>query len=216
MMNPIDFRKTSHIIFFAAFLPALSFGAGWLCAELIPNAPFWVETLSPLAAYALLYSAFDRFAWHWPIWRKLGIVTMPDVRGRWLGEQISSHRDKNGKNRKARVIMEIEQTFSSIHTMTYYRNWNSQQTATTFMKVGNDCALVTFFESEPKVHYDGDAEAHKGYMRLIQLPDTTLEGSYINAAGRSGELTFRRTRYTLHRTFNSVGGNASSKGKSSK
>ena len=54
----IDLKKTGHILFFVVLLPAISFGIGWLFAELIPSAPFWVETLSPLAAYGILYGLF--------------------------------------------------------------------------------------------------------------------------------------------------------------
>jgi len=60
------------------------------------------------------------------------------------------------------------------------------------------------FETEPKLSYDGDAVADKGVVRLIQPSNDRLEGSYFNAQGNHGELSFKRTRYTLHRTFDSV------------
>lgn len=201
----IDFRKTSHILFFAAVLPALSLSAGWACAQLIPNAPFWIETLSPLAAYGLFYSVFDRFIWHWPLFRWAGIVTTPDLRGRWLGEQISSFRDSNGKNRKSRVIMEVVQTFSHIEVATYYHKWQTEHSVASFVKMGSGCFLMIMFESHPKVDYDGDENAHKGVVKVTQLPNGKLEGTYFNANGQHGELTFRRTRYTLHHTFEAVG-----------
>lgn len=201
----IDLRKTNHVLFFVIFLPAVSFGIGWLFSIIFPNVPFWVETISPLAAYGIVYSLFEKYAWHWRIFRVIGIVNMPDVRGRWLGEQLSSYKDENGKSRKSRVIMEIQQTFSTIKVETFYKYWQTEHCVASFINVDGECVLFVMFETTPKVEYDGEAAAHKGVMRLLQEPNKTLSGTYFNAAGRSGELTFKRTRYTLYRTFESVG-----------
>ncbi len=203
----VDLHKTSHVLFFVVFLPAISFGIGWLFAQAVPGAPFWVETISPLAVYGLLFNFFDKVAWHWPMFRWFGIVGTPDVRGRWLGEQISSFRDENGKNRKSRVIMEVTQTFSYIEVQTYYQNWQSTHTAASCWPIDGKMAVVIMFESEPKAIYEGDARSHKGVIKLLEVTPGRLEGSYFNANGHYGELSFRRTRFKLHHTFESVGSN---------
>lgn len=201
----INLSKTSHIFFFIILLPAISVGVGWIFAKLFSDVPFWVETISPLAAYGILYNLFEKHLWHLPLFRVLGIVAIPDVRGRWLGKQTSSYKDGNGKHRKARVIMEIEQTFSSIKVETYYKNWHTEHCSASFIDIGGECTLFIMFETTPKVEYEGETTAHKGVTRLIQLPDGQLVGTYFNAMGRHGEVTFRRTRYTLHKTFDSIG-----------
>lgn len=200
----IDLRKTSHVLFFIVFLPGVSFGAGWGFAQLFPDLPFWAEGLSPLAAYGLLYGFFERFAWHWPIFRWLGVVTMPDVRGRWLGEQISSYRDGNNKPRISRTVMEVKQTFSSIKATTYYKNWQTAHCVSSFIPVDGECVLFIMFESEPRPGYDGVVAPHKGVTRLLRQPDATLKGTYFNANGNHGELLFKRTSFVLHQTFDAV------------
>ncbi len=200
----IDLKKTSHILFFVVFLPALSFGIGWAFAFLLPNLPFWVETISPLAAYGILYGLFDKYFWHWPFFRWIGVVIAPDVRGRWLGEQSSSFKGEDGKNRTSRVIMEIDQSFAAVKVATYYKHWQTTQTISSFMRVSDECTLFVLFETEPKLSYDGEAVAHKGVMRLTQQPNTQLVGTYFNAQGNHGELSFKRTRYTLHHTFEPI------------
>lgn len=197
----IDLKKQSHVLFFIVFLPATSLGLGWLCAKLIPNPPFWLETLSPLAAYGLLYTLFDKFVWHWPVFRWLGIVSCPDMRGRWLGKQISSVKLDNGKHITSRVIMEVDQTFSGIHVAMYYHKWHSTISAAQFLSINNIPTLVTMFEAHPKADYDGNGVVHKGVTRLTQCPDKTLVGTYFNSSGNEGELNFRRTGYTLYGTF---------------
>jgi len=202
----INLGKTSHILFFIVLLPAISFGAGWGFYTLFPTLPFWVESLSPLATYGILYNLFEKNLWRWPLFRMLGIVTTPDVRGRWLGEQTSSYKDPNGKNRKSRVIMEIQQTFSSIKVNTYYKNWQTEHCLSSFIDAAGDCTLFIMFETSPRIEYQGEATAHKGVVRLTQLPDGRLAGTYFNAMGRHGELAFKRTGFVLRKTFESIQG----------
>lgn len=198
----IDFRKTSHIIFFAAFLPAISFGIGWGFVQLFPSLPFWVEGISPLTAYGLLFGFFDKIAWHWPLFRWLGIVSVPDIRGRWLGEQVSSFTSETGKHIKSRVIMEVVQTFSSLSVCTYYQRWSSKVTVAEFVELEGTPTLFMMFDAEPKVSFETEASnAHKGVSKLTRQPDGRLTGTYFNANGHHGELTYRRTRFELGHSF---------------
>jgi hypothetical protein len=197
----IDLKKQSHVLFFIVFLPALSLGIGWLSSKLIQNPPFWVETISPLAAYAILFALFDKIVWHWPIFKWLGIVACPDVRGRWLGEQVSSVKGANGKHITSRVIMEVSQTFSGLHVEMFYHKWHSSISAAQFLLIQNTPTLITMFEAQPKADYDGDGVVHKGVARLTACPDGTLTGTYFNSSGNEGELNFRRTGYELCGSF---------------
>lgn len=72
------------------------------------------------------------------------------------------------------------------------------------MKVADECTLFVLFETEPKLSYDGDAVAHKGVMRLARQSNNRLVGTYFNAQGNHGELSFRRTHYTLYHTFEPI------------
>lgn len=197
----IDLKKQSHVLFFIVFLPVLSLGAGWLSSKLMSNPPFWVETLSPLAAYGLLFTVFDRFAWRLPVFRWLGIVNRPDIRGRWLGEQTSSIKDADGKHLKSRVIMEVSQTFSTLHIEMFYHRWHSFISAAQILSIQNTPTLVAMFEAHPKVDYDGGGVVHRGVVKLTQCADSTLVGTYFNSSGNEGELIFRRTGYNLYRSF---------------
>lgn len=201
----INLAKTSHILFFVALLPGVSFGVGWGFAQIFPSTPFWVETVSPLAAYGLLYGLFEKHLWHWPVFRFLGIVVAPDVRGRWLGKQTSSFKDEKGASRESRVIMEIQQTFSGLKIDTFYKNWRTEHTIATFIEVDGECTLFIMYETTPKTSMGAEAASHKGVVRLTQQPSKKLEGTYFNAAGRGGEVSFKRTRYSLHKTFESIG-----------
>jgi SMODS-associating 2TM, beta-strand rich effector domain len=199
----IDLSKTSHILFFVVFLPFVSFGIGWAVTHIVPaNLPFWVETISPLGAYGLLYAFFDRSAWHWPLFRWLGIVTMPDIRGRWEGPQLSYFKKANGKPTRSFVVLEIVQTFSSITTKSYYHRWNDAHSASCFLDIDGQLYLVILFESAANMRHDGGGTtANQGVNRLQYLPDDKmLVGSYFNNTGNIGEVRLHRTgRKLLHR-----------------
>jgi hypothetical protein len=188
----IDLDKPTHVLFFIVLLPAISFGMGWAFIAAFPNWPFWLEGLSPMVVYALLYGGFERVAWHWPVFKWLGIVTVPDLRGRWVGEQISSYKDKNGKPVISRVVLEVVQTFSRVSAKTYYYRWDMTHTSSTFLEIEGELYLVLIFESEPGVNHTGGA-ANKGVGRLRYLPEEQLiVGTYFNTSGNHGELQLRR------------------------
>lgn len=201
----VDLRKPSHVWFFAAFLPVASYGIGWEFVHLLPNLPFWVEGISPLSAYALLYNFFDKGAWHWNIFRWLKIVTVPDIRGRWVGEQTSSYIMENGKNATSHVIMEVTQTFSALKVDTYYKRWSSKISMAQFVDIEDAPTLLILFDAEPKVSYEHTlGAALKGTAKLVQMPDGTLQGTYFNAEGRHGELIYKRIGLKLNHTFDAT------------
>ena len=198
----IDLSKTSHILFFIVFLPALSFGAGWEFANIFGGLPFWVEGISPLGTYALLYAFFERAAWHWPVFRALGIVNVPDLRGRWEGEQLSSYKSSNGKPVQSRMILEVVQTFSSVSTTTYYYRWNDAHSASCFLEIEGDLFLAIIFESEPNARHDGAGTANKGVARLKYLEgEKLIVGTYFNTSGNHGEIKLHRSGRRLLQRF---------------
>lgn len=194
----IDLAKSSHVLFFVVFLPVLSFAVGQIFEHLFPNWPFWIEGLSPLGAYGLFYGFFNESAWHWPVFRLLGVVTAPDLRGRWVGQQLSSHKNVKGGPTESRVVIEVEQTFSSVMTYTYYHRWNNVHSASEFMDIAGQQYLVIIFESEPGVRHTGQDNANKGVARLSYRPEEgVIGGSYFNSNGNFGELTLKRTSRKL-------------------
>ncbi len=198
----IDFTRTSHILFFVVMLPALSFVIGWGFFQLLPELPFWVETISPLAAYGMLYALFERHAWHWPVFKVLGITTAPDIRGRWIGTQQSSYRDKDGKNVTSHVVLEIEQTFTHISTSSYYKRWDTTHCDSSFIELKSKQHLVLLFEAEPNSNHDGDGTGTKGVTRLQYIPgEHKLIGTYFNDNGNYGEVTLSRGSHNLLHRF---------------
>ena len=120
----VNLSRTSNVIFFAAILPLGSYFIARGFYQLFPNIPFWMETISPLFAYRVLYALFEKYAWHLGLFRFLGVVRMPDLRGRWKGKQRSSYQE-NGSNVEIPSCLEISQTFSKIFVCACYERSQS-------------------------------------------------------------------------------------------
>lgn len=198
----IDFRKTSHILFFGGFLPALSLGLSWCFNTAFPDMPFWIETVSPLYAYALVYSLFENYFWHWYVFKKLGVVTFPDLRGRWKGTQRSSRKEK-GENVILPAYIEIKQKFSKIVVCAYYDKSQSESAVANFAELNGEMYLFYTYDNDPNSLKSGTMETHKGTVKLQYLPaENKLRGMYFNSIGNRGEMMFEFQQKELFYCFN--------------
>lgn len=193
----INFTKTSHILFFAGVLPILSLGISWTFYRLIPIPPFWLETISPVFAYVLLYSLFEKRFWRWKFFTLVGIVDFPDLRGRWKGMQRSSHKE-NGSNIETPSCLEVSQTFSKILVRACYMRSQSESVVANFAELNGENYLFYIYDNEPNSLKSGTMQAHKGTVKLKYLPrEKKLIGTYFNSIGNTGEVYFEFEQHDL-------------------
>lgn len=184
----VNLSKTPHVIFFVVVMPALSIALAWAFNAIFPSAPFWMETLSPLMAYGLLYAWFDRALWKLPIFRVIGVVTFPDLRGRWKGSQRSSHQVQ-GVHTEVAACLEVTQSFSGITVCAYYQRSQSGSIVTSFGEANGDVFLFYTYDNEPNSLQEGTMQMHKGTVKLRHLPkERKLIGMYFNSIGNHGEM----------------------------
>jgi hypothetical protein len=196
-MMGVNLSKTSHIIFFLVGGGLLAIIASWLFSIVIEwispdsNIPFWVEGLSPLGAYGLLFWLFDRYLWKAPIFEKLGIVNVPNLNGRWIGKQRSTYKDADGNNVSADGVLEIRQTFTSISVNTYYQKSYSSSKVGNFARNNPICYLYYTFDNEPNSMIEETMQMHKGTVKLNYLSDSNqIKGTYFNSIGNIGDMTY--------------------------
>lgn len=193
----IDLSKTPQILFFAGLLPITSLGIAWACTQVIANPPFWLETLSPLAAYGLLYSVFDRYLWHLTIFNFLGIVTFPDLRGRWKGILRSSYNNTETHE----MYLEVTQKFSNIHLHAYFKASKSASAVASFTELNGKEYLFYTYDNEPNSLKKGTMQNHKGTVKIdCSSNDKKLNGFYFNSIGNQGdiELSFEQKDLKCH------------------
>ena len=51
--------------------------------------PWWVDAPSVVGFYAVFWTLFEGFLWRIPILRRIGVVKVPDLRGKWEGSIAS-------------------------------------------------------------------------------------------------------------------------------
>lgn len=185
-----NLSKTPHIIFFAGFLPALSIFLAWCFSQVFSNPPFWIETLSPLLAYGILYSIFDKYLWNWKVFKWLGISIFPDLRGRWKGNQKSSYQVE-GENVIVPSFLEIRQSFSEICICAYYQKSQSASVTASFVETSNGDYLFYTYDSEPNSLKQGTMQIHRGTVKLKCIPnENKMMGVYFNSIGNTGDMDF--------------------------
>ncbi len=196
-----NLSKTSHIVFFAGVLSVLSILLAWGFSKVVQNPPFWLETLSPLLAYAILYSVFDKYLWNFKIFRITGITTFPDLRGRWKGSQISSF-EIDGQKVVSQSYLEITQTFSEVCICSYYQKSQSASIVANFVETSNGDYLFYTYDNEPNLLKEGTMQIHRGTVKLKCVPtERKLTGSYFNSIGNYGDMNFDFDGSKLYHRF---------------
>ena len=182
----VNLHRTSHVLLFVLIIPTLSIGLAYVFHTIFPSPPFWVDTLTPLVGYGLIYSLFDKYIWAWPIMK--GVIQVPDLRGRWEGIQRSSHQE-NGVSIEYRSVLEIKQTFTSINLCAFYQKSNSQSTIAGFAELNCQPYLFYVYDNDPNSFKSGTMQMHKGFAKLKHLTaGNKLTGGYFNSIGNTGDV----------------------------
>ena len=184
----VNFSKSSHIIFFGGIIPALSwFASSWFFI-LLPAWPNWLEGLSPLAVYGIIFLLFDKFLWKLEIFRILKIVSFPDLNGRWEGTQRSTFK-KDGKNVEVATCLEIKQNFSSVVVKGYYEKSGSDSVVATFKEINGETFLYYTYDNDPNTLKAGTMQSHKGTAKIKLLAqESKIHGFYWNSIGNQGDM----------------------------
>jgi hypothetical protein len=172
----------------------VALGAGLLVHALIEwidlEVPWWFDVPTPLALYGLIWLGFDRVWWHWPIWRRLKLVRVPDYRGDW-SLQGQSDYDSSTSFKGAATIrqtwttisIEVETDQSRSHTMV----------ASVLLDPSAQPLLMYQYSSEPKVGSVATLQAHRG-TAWLRLTDGGLTGEYYGGRGSGNAGTVRLSR----------------------
>ncbi len=197
----INLKRPAHVIFFVGFLGILSITIGYLFKISFPNIPFWMEDLSPLFVYGLLYSAFDIYLWKFGIFRHLRISIFPNLNGRWEGEQISSYKDSDGNNVRIDAKLEVRQTFSRMKIFAYYDTSESESVIANFADFDGDIYLYYTYDNNPNSLKVGTMAMHRGTAKLKYLEkEGKIKGTYFNSLQNQGDfiLEFKQSELIEH------------------
>ena len=185
-----DSEERSQVPFFVALISILF-------ARLIAIAlkkfqlPFWFEVPGAFSIYGLFLAAFRRYLWRWRLFRALGVVKVPDLRGKWQGSAISSF----DKSDQYEVLVEIHQNWTHM-AIRLVSGGSFSHSVVASIYVGDDGTTLSYqFQNEPNVHATPTMHAHNGTASL-RLADNQshLEGDYYTGRDRRnhGSISLRR------------------------
>ena len=173
------------------FLASMAIALAWMSSRLLAamhlSVPWWLDAPSSLGFYGVLYALFDRNLWRNRFVRKLGLVRVPNLTGRWRGYLISSF---DGHTRRHDLMINIFQTWTQIGVFLTTETSMSRSCAAVIQVDDPDgLALIYQYQNQPLANAMRTMHMHYGTAMLRMSNDENLTGDYY--AGRD-RRTFGR------------------------
>ncbi len=175
----------------------VSWGLYWLAG--LVSLPEWLISVPSVAGvFALLYVAFDRWAWKWRVCRMFGLSPTPDLSGCYDGLLTSNYRMSGDDGPSQREIeIQIVQTWSRLAVTLKVKRGTSTSTSISAMaamtEYAEDTRLVYVYRNQvaPAIA-DSDMSDHEGMADITISRQGELRGRYFNSRPRSGTLVAQR------------------------
>ncbi len=171
---------------------AISITSAWILGK-IPIFPWWVDAPSVIGFYSIFYSFFDKYLWKKNIFRKIKLLSIPNLQGSWKG-YITSSFDSHAEEYKSDI--KIYQNWSSIQIILKTQASKSRSLTATILTKDQDEVLITYeYLNEPLPNAKSTMHTHRGTAMLSLSPDhQKLEGQYYTGRDRQnfGILNFKK------------------------
>ena len=156
----------------------------------------WTGYVSP-AVSAVLLSLwfFDRFAWRWPLVRRLG-GSRPNLGGIWKGTVVSPwvSPETNEVVPPIEAYMVVRQTFSTLSLRLLTAESSSEAASADVLRASDGtCQVAWVYRNDPRMSVRHRSEIHygAGRLRIVGKDNpTALEGHYWTDRDTKGELHF--------------------------
>lgn len=189
----IDSNERRIVPFLLASLAILSAWAlSRFLAALHLSAPWWADAPSSMGFYGVFYALFDKHLWRTRLMRRLGLVKIPDLEGRWLGYLTSSFDDHEKHHR---LEVHIFQTWTQIVVVVKTADSRSRSCVAAIRVAEPDGpALFYQYENEPQASAVKALHIHYGSAMLQLSDEKFLSGDYYAGRDRRtyGRFSCRR------------------------
>src|SRR5260370_5556189 len=175
----------------ALFLASVAISLAWLSPKILAvmhlSLPRWLDAPSTLGFYGAFYALFDRNLWRNRLVRKLGLVRVPNLTGRWRGYLISSF---DGHVKRHDLMINIFQSWTQIAVFLTTETSTSRSCAAVLQVDDPDGLTLTYqYQNQPLANAMRTMHLHYGTAMLRMSEHHTLTGDYY--AGRD-RRTFGR------------------------
>ena len=166
-------RKTIPFVL-AGLALAAAWGLSWLLRALNITIPWWLDAPSAFAFYVFLYGLFERKLWRLPILRKLGVIQVPHLEGRWEGH-ITTSFDEHATRHNVEV--QIDQSWAELMVRLNGKDSKSHSLTASLSTVGPEGPILSYqYRNEPLPSAKETMQIHYGTARLTLSDQGTLRG----------------------------------------
>jgi predicted pore-forming effector associated with SMODS systems len=172
-------------------LASLAIALAWVTSKSLAAAhlsvPWWADAPSSMAYYGVLYALFDKYLWRASFTRKLGLVRIPNLSGRWRGYLTTSF---DGHGKRYDLMINIFQSWTRIVIFLTTRTSVSRSCAGVIQVDDPEgVSLIYQYENQPLADAMKTMHMHYGTAMLRISNCGCLVGDYY--AGRD-RCTFGR------------------------
>ena len=154
---------------------------------------WWLSVPSFAGCYSGFHWVFDRYGWRLGLLRKLKLIQLPDLNGKWVGEVESSY-SQDGRTHSVSVV--ILQRWSKIALRLETEHSRSRSITASLRTLDLPNPELSYqYVNEPKSNAPGTMAMHRGTATL-ELIGSRLRGDYYTGRGRGevGTVTLSRCR----------------------
>ena len=145
---------------------------------------WWLSVPSFAGCYSGLHWLFDRYVWRLDLLRKLKLIHLPDLNGKWVGEVESSY-SQDGCAQSVSVV--ILQRWSKILVRVETEHSRSRSISASLRTIDLLNPELSYqYVNEPKSNAPGTMGMHRG-TAILELIGSGLESDYYTGRGR-GEV----------------------------
>jgi hypothetical protein len=159
--------------------------------------PWWLDAPSSLGFYGALYALFDRNLWRNRYVRKLGLVRVPNLTGRWRGYILSSF---DGHVKRHDLVIDIFQSWTQIAVFVSTKTSISRSCAAVIQVDDPDGLSLTYqYQNQPLANAMRTMHMHYGTAMLRMSNDDSLTGDYYAGRDRRtfGRMCCRKEQSTV-------------------
>ena len=177
----------------------LAWASSKILAVMHLSLPWWVDAPSTLGFYGALYTLFDRNLWKNRLLRKVGLVRVPNLTGRWHGYLISSF---DGHVKRRDLMINIFQSWTQIAVFLTTKTSISRSCAAVIqVDEPAGLALISQYQNQPLANATRTMHMHFGTAMLRMSDDDSLTGDYYAGRDRRtfGRICCRKEHSTAAR-----------------
>ena len=191
-MHPYEVEGQGKVVVALAATSILMVWLIHIVLDIIDFDPqWWLSVPSFAGFYSGLYWLFDRSVWKLGLLRKLNLLQLPDLNGRWVGEVKSSYSQGGSAHsvsvfilqRWSKMVIRLETEHSRSHSVT------ASLRTTDLLHA----ELSYQYVNEPKSNAPSSMAMHRGTATL-ELIGSGLKGDYYTGRGRGEVGTIKLSR----------------------